>query len=112
MKPPMKDSGRLQSLDPQFHQAHYNAGWTAEQISRNADAERHYRNAYDIQQSTDYLALADTLTKNDKSAESVELYKSYLSNNDDKSIRYKLIEAMTSLLSMMMPFSKFNRSTH
>ena len=87
---------KASELDPNFHQAHYNAGWAAEQISRFADAERHYRNAYDIQQSTDYLlALADTLTKNDKSAESVELYTSYLSNNEDKSIRYKLIEAMT-----------------
>lgn len=83
-------------LDPNFHQAHYNAGWTAEQLSRFADAERHYRNAYNLLQNTDYLlALADTLSKNDKSAEAVELYKSYLSNNADKTIRYKLIEAMT-----------------
>lgn len=87
---------KASELDANFHQAQFNAGWTAEQLSRFADAENHYRKAFELQTSADYLlALADTLTKNDKSAEAVELYKNYLSSTPDKMIRYKLIEAMT-----------------
>lgn len=88
---------KASELDPNFHHAQFNAGWTAEQLSRFADSEKHYRKAYELKQSTDYLlALADILTLNEKSVEAVELYKSYLAaNSEDKVIRYKLIEAMT-----------------
>jgi tetratricopeptide (TPR) repeat protein len=85
------------NIDPNFAHAAYNAGWTAEQMSKKSDAIDFYRKAYEAKPSNEFLfALADSLTENSQGEEAVALYRSYLENNPtDHTVRYSLIKALT-----------------
>jgi tetratricopeptide (TPR) repeat protein len=85
-------------LNPSFPNAHYNAGWSAEQIGQKDNAERHYRKAYEKNETNDFLfALADVLVSNDKSDEAVGHYQAFLAKDPkNKDVRYSLITALSS----------------
>jgi len=77
--------------------AHFNAGWTAEQLGRGSDAESHYRKAYEADPAFDkaMFSLARVLLDNGKDSEAVELYaKRVESNPDDIETRNELIAAL------------------
>ncbi len=77
--------------------AHFNAGWTAEQLGRGSDAEMHYRKAYEADPAMDkaMFSLARVLLENGKGGEAVELYaKRVESQPDDLDTRNELIAAL------------------
>ncbi|MEL6344998.1 MAG: tetratricopeptide repeat protein [Myxococcota bacterium] len=83
---------------PTMANAHYNAGWAAEQLGDNAAAQKHYRNAYEQQPTnTEFLfAYTDLLTRNDKGAEAADLFSGYLETHaDDLDVRNAYSEALT-----------------
>jgi tetratricopeptide (TPR) repeat protein len=82
---------------PDFAKAQYNAGWTAEQLGKLADAEQHYRKALtaDPNNGDTAFALADVLTRQKKAAEAVTLFKGRVdANADDLKSRNALMEAL------------------
>ena len=58
--------------------ASFNAGWVAERLGKAADAEAHYRKAYEADNTYDaaLFSLARVLNEQGKAAEAVALYKS------------------------------------
>lgn len=85
------------NLKPDFANASYNAGWSAEQMGKTADSIKFYQKAYDITPSQEFLeALADAMTNNGQSDESIALYQTYVEQNPtDVDARYALIKALT-----------------
>ncbi len=85
--------------DPAMAKASYNAGWTAERLSRLDAAEGHYRKALDADPnySNAMLGLAKVLAANGKGTEAVEIMKAYAEKNPtDTRVRSALVEALTS----------------
>ncbi|MEN0063057.1 MAG: tetratricopeptide repeat protein [Myxococcota bacterium] len=77
--------------------ASFNAGWTAEQLGRPADAELHYRKAYEADPAMEkaMFSLARVLLEQGKNDEAVALYESRVeSQADDIESRNELIAAL------------------
>lgn len=85
------------NLKPDFANAAYNAGWTAEQMGKTADSVTYYQKAYNSNPSKQFLeALSDAMVANGQAEESITLYQSYVeSNPTDGEARYDLIKALT-----------------
>ena len=85
------------NLKPDFANAAYNAGWSAEQMGKTTDAVKFYQKAYDATPSQNFLeALADAMIDNGQSDESIVLYQTYVEQNPtDIEARYSLIKALT-----------------
>ncbi|MDG1481814.1 MAG: tetratricopeptide repeat protein [Myxococcota bacterium] len=82
---------------PDFTNAHYNAGWTAERMGMDERAANHYRQAHELApDNTEFLfAYAELLTRSNDSAAAVELYQGYVDNNaSDLTVRNSLMEAL------------------
>lgn len=65
--------------------AAFNAGWTAEMLGRNDDAEKHYRTAYEADTSYEraMYSLARVLTEQGRAAEAVSLYAGHAEKHPD-----------------------------
>lgn len=86
------------TAQPGFAKAHFNAGWTSEQLGNLTQAATHYRAALAADAGyTDALyALGDVLSKNGKGAEAVDLYKGLVEKDpEDLKARNALMEALT-----------------
>ena len=82
---------------PTMANAHFNAGWAAEQIGEMDKAEQHYRAAYEQQPTnTEFLyAYSDLLNRNDRSDTAVELFGGFVEQNpDDLGVRNAYMEAL------------------
>ncbi len=65
--------------------AEYNAGWVAQKLGRDSDAETHYRAAVaaDPNYKTALLALADMLSEAERPDEAASIYRDYVNNNPE-----------------------------
>jgi tetratricopeptide (TPR) repeat protein len=82
---------------PDFANAQYNAGWTAERLGMDDRAANHYRQAYEqAPDNTEFLfAYAELLTSSGDSAAAVSLYQGYVeSHPTDLTVRNSLMEAL------------------
>lgn len=78
--------------------AHFNAAWAAEQVSKKAEAEKHYKLAYDADPAYDkaMYSYARMLSENGKAAEAVALYRAQADKAPgDFAKRNELISALT-----------------
>ena len=66
--------------------ANFNAGWTAEQLGKLDDAEKHYKAAWDADNSYEkaFFSLARVLEGEGKNDDAVALYKGYVDAHADK----------------------------
>lgn len=83
---------------PGFAKAHYNAGWTSEQLGNLSQAATHYRAA--VEADPEYMdalyALGDVLSRNGKGQEAVQLYRDLVAKQpEDLKARNALMEALT-----------------
>ncbi len=79
--------------------AHFNAAWTAEVMNNPADAEKHYRLAFDGDPAYDkaMFSLARVLTDNGKAPEAIALYRAFIAAHADRvDVRNDLIAALSS----------------
>ena len=82
---------------PDFTNAHYNAGWTAERLGMDTQAAGHYRQAHELApDNTEFLfAYAELLSSSGDGAASVNLYQGYLASHpDDLVVRNSLMESL------------------
>ncbi len=82
---------------PDFANAHYNAGWTAEQMGMLSQATSHYREAYNLDPSnTEFLfAYADALNASGDGAMAVELFQKYVDEHPEElEVRSSLMESL------------------
>lgn len=83
--------------DPTMVNAHFNAGWAAEQLGELEKAEQHYRAAYEAQPDNVELlnAYADMLNKNERAAVAVDLFAAFVEKNpEDLDTRNAYMEAL------------------
>lgn len=83
----------------QAAKAHFNAAWTAEILGQGADAERHYRAAYEADATYEkaMFSLAGILTAEGKHDDAIALYRAYLEQKPDSlDVRNDLVSALAS----------------
>jgi tetratricopeptide (TPR) repeat protein len=79
--------------------AHFDAAWTAEVMNNPADAEKHYRLAFEGDAAYDkaMFSLARILTENGKAPEAIALYRAFIAAHPDRTdVRNDLIAALSS----------------
>ncbi len=83
--------------------AAFNAGWTAEKLGRPADAEGHYRAAYDADPTYDaaMFSLARVLTEQGKNEDAVVLYQGHAEKDPSN------LEARNDLVAALIKAQKF-----
>jgi tetratricopeptide (TPR) repeat protein len=86
--------------------ASFNAGWTAEKIGRPADAEHHYRVAYEADPTYDaaMFSLARILAQQGKSEDAVLLYQGHAEKEPDN------LEARNDLVAALIKAQKFEEA--
>lgn len=86
--------------------ASFNAGWVAEQLGRPADAETHYRKAYETDPNYEpaLFSLARVLTAQDKSDQAIELYRAVAAKNPGN------IEARNDLVSALIAGGRYDEA--
>jgi tetratricopeptide (TPR) repeat protein len=84
---------------PSMLNAHFNAGWAAEQLGELDRAEQHYREAYDLRpDNVQFLyAYTDMLNRNGRAERAVELFATFVVDNpEDLTVRNAYMEALSS----------------
>jgi len=87
------------NLDPNFVNAAYNAGYSAEQLGDYGKAATFYKQAFTIKPTSANLSAATTmLLKAEQGDDALALFKEYLANNpSDMEARYDYVQALTDL---------------
>ena len=85
------------NLQPDFANAAYNAGWTAEQMGDLDKSIDFFQKAYAAKPSRDFLyALTDLYTKNNQVDQAIALYQEYIQGHPgEKDVQYALMTAYT-----------------